>query len=91
MKTTLIKCKRCVSLFGEENALIATEHGTGILTEYHLCTEHYVERYRESARIPGGYTCGDCAAFKWCHNIIGVSPTNIDCDYIPCRFSKAKK
>jgi hypothetical protein len=42
----LIRCQKCISLYGNDNALVATEHGIGILVpEYHLCAEHYLERY----------------------------------------------
>lgn len=55
-----IRCQKCVSLFGEENAKMATVHVPGVITVMdHYCAEHFLESY-PNYRIPMGDTSETC-------------------------------
>lgn len=51
-----ILCERCVTIFGAENAKVATEHKTSSFRQntYHLCVEHAVEREKIITDITNG-------------------------------------
>lgn len=41
---------------------------------------------QDSARLPDGKTCNDCAHFLRCHWLFNCNPLSVECDWDPPRF-----